>query len=483
MKKTKQLDNRPEHFCVKSYTRAEDMTDIIKSYDKISIPTRDNIMFLAKLYRKPPILSQRRTTEHISPKEVIRPTNVVVIGDLHGNISALWGNLNASELIDENNNWIGGDTHVVFVGDILADRHQDGIQILHHIDKLQKQAALTNGEITVLSGNHDNYAISKLMGIPCEIDNFEVYNVFDYIEQANGILEFVHFLPKKTIEAINSLLQSKNSKKFELIDMLMDGKLITNKLLETNIGKIILDQIKNFRLVVQVDDILITHTNLSDTMIRTLHEYGEDYINNVYINGKIAMLFDNKDESELHEHFLLFQHIFLNTNNRFYAADYALRSLKSLGINCIINGHTNTQTHFIQKDDLSIISVDFDSYKINTVDNKKSFIKINKKFEIIGPDNKIMNNTFIIQDIDKTDSIQINIGDTVYIYSNLLNLNIPWVIIRKDGSGNFELGRNQYINSDNTTSIQGLTIVISESELYKVHKENSSGTLSIDSLW
>ena len=47
---------------------------------------------------------------------------IITIGDIHGDYNALLLVLIKAKIIDKNNKWIGGNTHVVQIGDILDTR-------------------------------------------------------------------------------------------------------------------------------------------------------------------------------------------------------------------------------------------------------------------------------------------------------------------------------------------------------------------------
>ena len=90
---------------------------------------------------------------------------IIAMGDLHGDYDALLKALIKAKLINNKKKWIGGDTHLVQVGDVF-DRggrgvsHQtttdvEEIQILDFLYKLNKQANLKGGKVISLIGNHE----------------------------------------------------------------------------------------------------------------------------------------------------------------------------------------------------------------------------------------------------------------------------------------------------------------------------------------
>jgi hypothetical protein len=79
---------------------------------------------------------------------------VVAIGDVHGDFERFTAVLRSAELIDKDENWTGGKTHLVQVGDVL-DRGPDSRKALDLLMKLEPQAAKAGGYIHALIGNHE----------------------------------------------------------------------------------------------------------------------------------------------------------------------------------------------------------------------------------------------------------------------------------------------------------------------------------------
>ena len=79
---------------------------------------------------------------------------IVAVGDVHGDCAQLVTVLRAASVIDANENWIGGRTHLVQTGDVL-DRGPDSRKAMDLLMKLEKQAADANGAVHALIGNHE----------------------------------------------------------------------------------------------------------------------------------------------------------------------------------------------------------------------------------------------------------------------------------------------------------------------------------------
>jgi hypothetical protein len=79
---------------------------------------------------------------------------VVAIGDVHGDVGQLRAVLEAAQLIDGRQRWIGGKTHLVQTGDLL-DRGPDSRKGMDLLMGLEKQARKAGGRVHVLIGNHE----------------------------------------------------------------------------------------------------------------------------------------------------------------------------------------------------------------------------------------------------------------------------------------------------------------------------------------
>ena len=105
--------------------------------------------------------------------------NIVAVGDIHGDYENLVFILQKNGLIDENNHWIGGKTHLVQMGDIM-DRGLNARKVFDLLIGLEKEASLSGGMVHVLLGNHEE---SNLTG-----------NAFDYPGYVK-VEQFLSFLP------------------------------------------------------------------------------------------------------------------------------------------------------------------------------------------------------------------------------------------------------------------------------------------------
>jgi hypothetical protein len=97
------------------------------------------------------------------PSVLPQPDRLIAIGDLHGDLGATKKVLRLVGVLHEKTDeWIGGKTVVVQIGDQL-DRGDDEIDILALLYKLRRQAEAAGGGFHVLLGNHETMTASDQM--------------------------------------------------------------------------------------------------------------------------------------------------------------------------------------------------------------------------------------------------------------------------------------------------------------------------------
>jgi Calcineurin-like phosphoesterase len=79
---------------------------------------------------------------------------VVAVGDIHGDFAGLVEVLRSAGVIDQNNHWIAGKTHLVQTGDV-PDRGADTRKAMDLLMDLEKEAAKAGGYVHALIGNHE----------------------------------------------------------------------------------------------------------------------------------------------------------------------------------------------------------------------------------------------------------------------------------------------------------------------------------------
>ncbi len=78
----------------------------------------------------------------------------VAISDIHGQHDLFQVLMKSHNVIDDEENWIYGDGHLVIVGDVF-DRGDQVTETLWLLFKLEKQAKAAGGKVHVLLGNHE----------------------------------------------------------------------------------------------------------------------------------------------------------------------------------------------------------------------------------------------------------------------------------------------------------------------------------------
>lgn len=79
---------------------------------------------------------------------------IVAVGDVHGDHGQFVKALRAAKMIDGEENWTAGKTHLVQLGDVL-DRGPDSRKAMDLLMKLEGQAAKAGGRVHALIGNHE----------------------------------------------------------------------------------------------------------------------------------------------------------------------------------------------------------------------------------------------------------------------------------------------------------------------------------------
>jgi fructose-1,6-bisphosphatase len=78
----------------------------------------------------------------------------IVVGDIHGELDGFKEILTNAGLIDDKDNWTGGDSILIQTGDVI-DRGPYSREAVALLRKLQKEAGVAKGEVVRLCGNHE----------------------------------------------------------------------------------------------------------------------------------------------------------------------------------------------------------------------------------------------------------------------------------------------------------------------------------------
>lgn len=349
----------------------------------------------------------RRNQKLNEINEVLRPTEVMAVWDLHWNVNALYWNLSSLWVISNTGEWTWGDTQLVFLWDIIGDRHTWWFDILSKINELNYGAKTKWWAIQILAWNHDNMVISFLLW-----RNLEGWRTYvDYWIKAKWIEELIEFVnedeKEKQLKQLNNIYSRTNStynppNKLNRVQILANMK-------NSEKWRELLDIICNMKVTEQIDDILFVHTDIMPEMIELILKYGVDKINEIFQDWLKKVLIEWYDAQKLDEFWEILD-VFLNTDNRYlYLADsyiswnpFAnvtidqikrklkkyLENLKQIWVNVILHWHSNLWDISITEWWIIIKSMDRSSYKTDDNDEVKSTWIVRKDWNIQFWENK-----------------------------------------------------------------------------------------------
>jgi len=324
----------------------------------------------------PPIIRDGLYDANISkkaPREIKRSSDAIFIGDLHGEYIAFQWNLKSVWLIDHSWNWIGWNKKIIFQWDILADRWTDSFRILYEINKLRKQARAKWWEIDIVAWNHEDFLISFLTNRNWIHNSWLTISGPRSNWQGAGIIELGKFTNRWVQwDDFSNFFSLKNSR-IEIIENMR----------KSTEGKIILEEICNMKVVVQINDVLVLHTNPTDGMLQYITQGNvQQNIQNVnktyqwYLRK--VLLWENNNYS-LRE-FNQISDIFLNTSNRNTStSDSYYYTLHQSGINYITHWHSGWEWKEIVVGNVRVIDNDYSYGKFwENINGPKSVSSIDK---------------------------------------------------------------------------------------------------------
>jgi len=343
----------------------------------------------------------RRNKKLLEINEILRPTEVMAVWDLHWNINALYWNLSTLWVISKNVDWIWGDTQLFFLWDIIGDRHASWFEILTKINELNKQAKLLWWAINIIAWNHDNMLISLLLWR--DIPGWRSY--VDYWHQTKWIQELIEFVNEdekekqiKNLERIYSMTNSSYNPPNKL-----DRTQILTNMKNSEKWRELLEIICNMKVVEQIDDILFVHTDIMPGMIELILKYWVDKINQIFQDWLKKVLLKWYNPQKLDEFCELID-VFLDTDNRylFLSDSYLsgdlfakisldwikaklkdwLKGLKQKWINLIFHWHSNYWDFSLSESWIIIKSLDRFAYKKDDNDTVKSIGIVHKNWNI-----------------------------------------------------------------------------------------------------
>ena len=95
-----------------------------------------------------------RADEAPSPCNLSTPNRIVAVGDVHGAYERFVKILQAAQLVDNKQKWIGRGAVLVQTGDVV-DRGPEGRRVLELLRRLEGEAERAGGRVLALIGNHE----------------------------------------------------------------------------------------------------------------------------------------------------------------------------------------------------------------------------------------------------------------------------------------------------------------------------------------
>jgi hypothetical protein len=186
---------------------------------------------------------------------------IVAIGDLHGDYEHFVRLLRGSELIDNEDHWAGGKSHLVQMGDVM-DRGDEAKRILDLIRRLEKESEAAGGMVHMILGNHEEM---NLMNRSTQYPG--------YVTPA----QFKSFLSKKIIAAEEKQAggRVRDSRWKELID---DPESDAVKDYYSNFMDSYGPWLAEHNVVIKINDTVFVHGGLTESFAAR----GLEAVNNLY---------------------------------------------------------------------------------------------------------------------------------------------------------------------------------------------------------
>ena len=186
---------------------------------------------------------------------------IVAIGDLHGDYDHFVRLLRGSDLVDGDDHWIGGKSHLVQMGDVM-DRGDEARKILDLIRALEKEAAAAGGMVHFILGNHEEM---NLMNRSTQYPG--------YVTAA----QFKSFLSKEIIAAEEKRAKGRVSdSRWE--ELMADPDTDASKDYFRNFVELYGHWLAEHNVVIKINDTVFVHGGLTESFAGM----GLEAINNLY---------------------------------------------------------------------------------------------------------------------------------------------------------------------------------------------------------
>lgn len=106
-------------------------------------------------------------------------SKIYAIGDVHGDYTIFVKLLKKHNLVNDDLNWIAGNSTFIAIGD-LTDRGPRGIEVIELMMQLETQSKSEGGEVISLLGNHDALIVSHAYEQRGDYSNLHCQEMFTY---------------------------------------------------------------------------------------------------------------------------------------------------------------------------------------------------------------------------------------------------------------------------------------------------------------
>jgi hypothetical protein len=205
---------------------------------------------------------------------------IIAIGDIHGDLTSLLVILFGAQLINNNLEWVGGNTFLVFTGDLLDNYRNkyfidsikqhpaDEITIISFLADLNQQALQTQGRVLLCLGNHEL---------------LNIVNYYVYVSEPTNNYFRQHLYSREKQFTANSILRHKLACLFEPFI------LINNKYFFCHAGLtigFIQDLNKNYPDKSNMRDKLIEFSRDIKNIVQGVNNPSKKWILNNHINNE-----------------------------------------------------------------------------------------------------------------------------------------------------------------------------------------------------
>jgi hypothetical protein len=401
---------------------------------------------------KEELISSVQLDELDKSVEIVRPAETLLVGDLNGSLKVLHDSLIAMKALEVEQNgtwkWTAGNRKVVLLGDILADRTAEGLKILDKVKTLREQAAKQGGDIKIIFGNHEDYAVSFLterriggtgedkdsIGSLSNAANPQLENsVMKFNWQGLGILEFIANYTNygrgfnADIQALREQIEKDISNKdwTNLSNLPAEARAFMQN---TESGQKLIDEMCQMKLVELDGDTLIIHTEPTNAILADLVD-GDDLAGNIKranetLQQSLRVLLGGTGLVPATGNFTLLMETFASADNRGFANAMGLpknrenlNKLSAMGVKRIVHGHTpsNDAVRTYKAEQIEITNLDFGAGRPESVAGSLPVAVLGKRNQTaIGKD-----------DVAKIESFDQNKQDTINEVGEWLNLAMP----------------------------------------------------------